>query len=106
MKIAGATIKPEWLLYGAAAGLLVLWAFSRKDRNGDGEADGIAGGLGFDAGRVLPDLVTGAADGFLDGLAAPLGGSYSDCERAKASGDKMGIFLACWPKDWGPVFGG
>lgn len=96
-------IKPVWILYGVGAGLVVLWLIGRGDRNGDGVADGVARGLGFDLGRVAPDFVTGAADGFLDGIADPLGGSYSDCERAKAEGSKLGIYWACWPKDW-PVF--
>lgn len=98
-------IKPEWVLWGIGAGVLALLLLGQRDRNGDGKPDGIFNGLGYDAGRVIPDFVTGAADGFLDGVAEPFGAGYSDCERYKAEGNTAGIYWACWPKDW-PIFNG
>lgn len=102
MKIMGA-IKPEWLLMGLGVGVLLLLMKSRRDTNGDGKPDGLARNLGYDAGRVVPDIAVGAADGMLDGLAKPFGGSYSDCERHKKEGNTLGIYWACGPSQW-PIF--
>jgi hypothetical protein len=105
MGITLPAIRPEFLFYGIAAGLLAAWMFAQKDRNGDGKADGLVSGIGYDAGRIVPDLVGGAASGLFDGTAALIGASDSDCARAKAAGNTAGIYWACWPTEW-PVFNG
>lgn len=103
-------VKPEWILYGAAAGVVVLWWLSRKDRNADGRADGLFWGLGYDAGQIVPDFLGGAITGTyesvysgLDKVTGTFGMGDSDCERYKREGNKAGIYWACWPKDW-PIF--
>lgn len=102
-----AKIKPEWVLYGLAAGIgvvvLLYMAKSGKDNNADGSPDGFFRSLGFSAGRAPVDAAVGVFDGALDALADPIGGSYADCAAAKSSGNKFGVYWACGPSDW-PIF--
>lgn len=94
-------IKTDWIIYGVAAGVMLMALSGGKDRNRDGEPDGLLNGWGFDFGSGVVGGVVGVFDGALDALAAPFGGSYSDCEKAKASGDVWGKVWACWPTEWG-----
>jgi len=95
-------IKTEWVIVGGIVGLVALEmiAPSKKDRDGDGKADPWLQGWGFDIGSGVVGGVVGVLDGALDALADPFGGSYSDCQKAKAAGDDLGVAWACWPWEW------
>lgn len=87
--------------------ILAVWAYSRRDSDGDGEPDSLGFNLGYDLANTAADAVGGvlagtvaAGDSALDKAASKLGAGYSDCERYKAEGNRAGIIYACWPTEW------
>lgn len=96
-------IKPEWILWGVGAGVVLLVLNSMARGGVMASAGSAVGRLPFDfAGGVVDGVSDGAYNAF-DSLAGVFGASDSDCAKAKAAGDATGVYLKCWPKDW-PVF--